>query len=127
MIKAFIQGNLTNDVELKTVNDKQVATFTVASNRPGKEGADYLRVDVWGASAQHCAKYLHKGSGVCCAGDLSIDTYMKDNVWHTAVKLTNANVEFTDRKPIDAVEPKPEDAEATTTTSKSKAKANSAE
>ena len=100
MIKAFIQGNLTNDVELKTVKDseKQVATFNVASNRPGKDGTDYLRVEVWGANAQNCAKYLKKGSGVCCAGDLDIDTYTKDDVRHVAVKLVNAQVEFTDRK-----------------------------
>ena len=126
MIKAFIQGNLTNDVELKTVNEKQVATFTVASNRPGKEGADYLRVEVWGTGAKNCAKYLKKGCGVCCAGDLSIDNYTKDNAWHVALKLTNAQVEFTDRKPIDAVEPKAT-ADKTETKSKSKAKANPAE
>lgn len=106
MIKAFIQGNLVNNVELKTVgdNERQVAVFTVASNRPGKEGADFLRVEVWGATAQSCAKYLKKGSGVCCVGDLNIDNYTKDDERRLAVKLVNAQVEFTDRKPQSIIE-----------------------
>lgn len=105
MIKAFIQGNLTNDVELKTVgeSEKHVAVFTVASNRPGREGADYLRVEVWGANAQNCAKYLKKGSGVCCAGDLQIETFTKDDERRIAVKLVNTQVEFTDRKPTQGI------------------------
>lgn len=101
MIKAFIQGNLAGNVELKQIgdNERQVAVFTVASNRPGKNGADFLRVEVWGASAKNCAKYLKKGCGVCCTGDLNIDTYVKDDEHRVAVKLVNTQVEFTDRKP----------------------------
>ncbi len=101
MIKTTIQGNLTNDVELKTIGeDRKVAVFSVASNRPGKDSPDVLRVEVWGASAENCAKFLKKGSGVCCSGDLNIDTYIKEDERRVAVKLVNVQVEFTDRKPV---------------------------
>lgn len=101
MIKVVAQGNLVSDVEIKKVgedNQHTVAVFTVASNRPGKDGADFLRVETWGSMAENCAKYLKKGSGVCCSGDLSIDSYFKDDEKRVAVKLVNVQVEFTDRK-----------------------------
>jgi len=100
MIKTTIQGNLISEVEIKLIGeDKKVAVLSVASNRPGKDFPDILRVEVWGAVADNCAKYLKKGSGVCCNGDLNIDTYTKDDERRVAVKLVNAQVEFTDRKP----------------------------
>ncbi len=100
MIKAIIQGNLTMDPEIKHVGEneaKTVCTLTVASNRPGKEKASILRVEVWGKIAENCEKYLKKGSGVCASGELDIDTYDKDGEKRTAVKLVNADIEFTDR------------------------------
>ena len=93
-------GNLVYDPELKTVSDeKKVCVITVASNRPGKDGADVLRVEVWGKVAETCKKYLKKGSGVVASGDLEIELYEKDGETRVAVRLVNAQVEFTDRAP----------------------------
>ena len=100
MIKTIIQGNLTMDPELKHVGEneeKTVCTLTVASNRPGKEKPSILRVETWGKIAENCEKFLKKGSGVCACGDLDIDTYDKDGEKRIAVKLVNAEIEFTDR------------------------------
>lgn len=98
MIKTQIQGNLVRDPELKQLeNDKKVCTLTVASNRVGKQEPDVLRVEVWGKSAENCAKFLKKGAGIFAAGDLDIDLYEKESVTRVAVKLINAQVEFTDR------------------------------
>lgn len=100
MIKAFVQGNLISNPEMKRVGeDKQVAVLAVASNRPGREAPDILRVEAWGSTADACVKYLKKGSGVCAVGDLNIDVYEKDDERRVAVKLVNSQVEFTDRKP----------------------------
>ncbi len=100
MIKTIIQGNLTVDPETKHVGEneeKTVCTLTVASNRFGKDKPSILRVEVWGKIAENCAKFLKKGSGVCAMGDLDIDLYEKDGEKRTAVKLVNADIEFTDR------------------------------
>ena len=100
MIKTTICGNLVFDPELKTVADeKKVCILTVASNRPGKETADVLRVEIWGKAGETCKKYLKKGSGVVASGDLEIDLYDRDGETRVAVKLVNAQVEFTDRAP----------------------------
>ena len=98
MIKTQIQGNLVKDPELKQIDDdRRVCVLTVASNRIGKESPDVLRVEVWNKAADNCAKYLKKGSGVFAAGDLDIDLYQKDDETRVAVKLVNAQVDFTDR------------------------------
>lgn len=105
MIKTTIWGNLAADPELREVEvgedkkKRKVCTFTVMSNRYGKDAPDALRVETWGANAENCAKYLKKGSGCVASGDLSIDTYEKDGVKHVAVKLENADVQFTDKAP----------------------------
>lgn len=100
MIKAFIQGNLISNPESKQITEeKRVVVLAVASNCPGRDTPDILRVETWGTTADACMKYLKKGSGVCASGDLCIDVYIKDDEKRVAVKLTNAQVEFTDRKP----------------------------
>ena len=100
MIKTLIIGNLVTDPEIKHVGEneeKTVCTLTVASNRPGREKPCILRVEVWGKSAENCAKFLSKGAGVGASGDLDIDIYEKGDDKRVAVKLVNAQVEFTDR------------------------------
>lgn len=105
MIKTTIWGNLAADPELREVEvgeekkKRKVCSFTVMSNRFGKEEPDALRVEVWGANADNISKYLKKGSGVVASGDLSIDVYEKDGEKRSSVKLVNADVQFTDKAP----------------------------
>lgn len=105
MIKTTIWGNLAADPERREVEvgedkkKRKVCTFTVMSNRFGKDKPDALRVEVWGANADNVAKFLKKGSGVVAAGDLSIDVYEKDGIKHTSVKLLADDVQFTDKAP----------------------------
>ena len=106
MLKTQIQGKLVFEPEIKEVRSsgekeehkKKVCILTVASNRPGRETPCVLRVEIWGKAAENCEKYLSKGSGVFAAGDLDIDLYEKDGERRVAVKLVNAEVEFTDRR-----------------------------
>jgi single-strand DNA-binding protein len=71
-------GNLTRDVELRsTKSGTQVANLRLAFNtrRPDGQGgwtdkANYVDVEVWGAQAENCAKYLSKGSRVFVDGEL---------------------------------------------------------
>jgi single-strand DNA-binding protein len=71
-------GNLTRDVELRsTKSGAQVANLRVAFNtrRPDGQGgwtdkANYIDVEVWGAQAENCARYLSKGSRVFVDGEL---------------------------------------------------------
>lgn len=75
--KAIIQGNLTRDVEMRyTSNGTAAASFSIACNRKYKQGDDtkeevsFLDVVAWGKTAELCAQYLVKGSGVIIDGRL---------------------------------------------------------
>ena len=64
-------GNLATDVELKDVGeDRQVANFVLAVNRPGKDEADFVRISTWNRQAETCAQYLAKGKKVGVDGRL---------------------------------------------------------
>lgn len=69
---AVLQGNLATDVRLRTTTTgKEVASFKLAVNRPGKDaGADFVWVKVWNGSAVACNQYLAKGSPVLVDGSI---------------------------------------------------------
>jgi single-strand DNA-binding protein len=65
-------GNLATDVELREVGeDKKVATFVLAVDRPGQDrGADFVRIATWDRQAEVCDQYLAKGKQVAVDGRL---------------------------------------------------------
>jgi single-strand DNA-binding protein len=74
---ATLSGNLTRDVELKSLpSGTDVARLRVATTtrrRGGEEWVDktnYFTVEVYGAQARSCAQYLHKGSRVFVDAEL---------------------------------------------------------
>lgn len=80
MNQVVLTGRLTKDVEIKyTQNDKAVASFTLATNRPvirdGEETADFINCVVWGKTAENLAKYQGKGSLIGVIGRLQIRSY----------------------------------------------------
>lgn len=79
MNNLFIIGRLVRDPELKhTKSGKTICSFTVAVNRPGKQGAestDFFRVTAFERTAENVAKYLEKGSSVAVRGSVSLYTF----------------------------------------------------
>jgi single-strand DNA-binding protein len=74
---ALLSGNLTRDPELRTLpSGTDVARLRVATTtrrRAGEEWVDktnYFAVEVYGAQALSCAKYLRKGSRVVVDAEL---------------------------------------------------------
>ncbi len=64
-------GNLATEVELKDLgDDRQVANFLLAVDRPGKDEADFVRISAWNKQAESCALYLTKGRRVAVDGRL---------------------------------------------------------
>ena len=73
-------GNLASDVELRDVGeDRQVANFLLAVDRPGKEEADFVRVSTWNKQAEICAQYLAKGRKVAIDGRLRSSSWEDDD------------------------------------------------
>ncbi len=70
-------GNLATDVEVKELGeDRKVASFLLAVDRPSQDGgADFVRVATWNKQAESCERFLSKGSHV------SIDGRLRSRSW----------------------------------------------
>lgn len=88
-------GNLASEVELKPVGEeKQVASFLLAVDRPAQEGADFIRVTAWNKQAEVCARYLVKGRRVAVDGRIRTRSWEEDGKQRTAVEVVANHVQF---------------------------------
>ena len=88
-------GNLASEVELKPVGEeKVVASFLLAVDRPGQEGADFIRVAAWNRQAVVCARYLEKGRRVAVDGRIRTRSWEEDGKRRTAVEVVANHVHF---------------------------------
>jgi single-strand DNA-binding protein len=101
-------GNLASDVDLREIgDDKKVASFLLAVDRPTKEdAADFVRVSVWDRQAELCDEYLVKGHLVGVEGRLRSSAWTdEDGKQRRAVEVTASRVEFIARPRIEAETP----------------------
>ena len=86
--KVVVVGNLTRDVDLKTLsNGTSVGEFGLAINnsyidKSTGEKVDtpvFLDVTVWSKQAETCANYIGKGSQVLVDGKLKLDIWETDD------------------------------------------------
>jgi single-strand DNA-binding protein len=96
-----IMGNLTRDPELKyTPSGKSVCSLSIANNRVytsnGQKVTEvsYFDVEVWGAAAENCVKYLSKGRGIIVEGRLRQDRWEKDGKTQSRVRISASSVHF---------------------------------
>jgi single-strand DNA-binding protein len=104
----MLVGNLASDVELKEVgDDKKVASFLLAVDRPTKEdAADFVWVSAWDRQAELCGEYLTKGHLVGVEGRLRSRTWEDaDGNRRDAVDVTAARVRFIARPRAEAEGP----------------------
>lgn len=109
-----IMGNLTRDPELKYTNSgKSVCNLSIANNRIYSSGGEkvtevsYFDVEVWGAVAENCAKYLSKGRGVIVEGRLKQDRWEKDGKTQSRVRIAANSIHFLPNRRDDNSGPKP--------------------
>ncbi len=96
MNRVTLIGNLATDVELREVEGgKQVATFVLAVDRPGRDEADFFRVSTWERQAEVCARYLAKGKRVGLDGRLKSSSWDDgDGKRRTSVEVVAQQVQF---------------------------------
>lgn len=72
-------GRLTKDPEIRYIPESQnaVASFTMAVDRPysKEKQADFIRITVFGKSAENCEKFLTKGKLVGVNGRIQTGSY----------------------------------------------------
>lgn len=81
----ILTGNLASDPELRYTPNTQTAfcRFVLAVNRPKRDGedqgADFIRITVWGKQAENCDRYLSKGRQVAVHGHIQTGSYKDRN------------------------------------------------
>ena len=89
-------GNLATEVDLKDVSeDRQVASFLLAVDRPGKDEADFVRISTWNKQAETCARYLTKGKRVAVDGRLRSSSWEdSDGNKRNSIEVVANRVQF---------------------------------
>lgn len=93
-------GNLTRDPEMRhTSGGTPIAQLSVALNHrkrrdTGEEPVSFIDVEVFGALAEVCAQYLHRGRKVAITGYLKQDRWEKDGAKRSKVYVVANSVEF---------------------------------
>jgi single-strand DNA-binding protein len=89
-------GNLATEVDLKDVSeDRQVASFLLAVERPGKDEADFVRISTWNKQAETCARYLTKGKRVAVDGRLRSSSWEdSDGNKRNSIEVVANRVQF---------------------------------
>ena len=59
-----------------------------------KEEACFVDVNVWGVTAENCAKYLNKGSQILVEGRLQYHEWEKDGKKNSKLRVHADNVQF---------------------------------
>lgn len=81
MNQIVLIGRLTANPELSYTPNSQTAVcrFTLAVDRPRREGqdqgADFIRITVWGRQAENCDRYLAKGRQAAVLGRIQTGSY----------------------------------------------------
>ncbi len=93
-----ISGNLGKDCEVRTTaNSKTVCEFSVAvkSGRGDYEKANWVKCVILDKRAESkLVQYLTKGMKVFISGELSLDSWEKDGVTRSMLKLVVSDLEL---------------------------------
>lgn len=94
----LLKGNLARDPEMRTINsnDKQtcVVNFTVATSREYTKAngerdkiTSFINCEAWDSGAEVIGSSFKKGDLVMVEGSLRNDSWEKDGVKHSSLKL----------------------------------------
>ena len=94
----MLRGNLARDPELRVVNtgDKQtsVVNFTIATSREFTKANEvqdkvtsFIQCEAWDSGAENIASSFKKGDLVMVEGSLRNDSWEKDGVKHSTLKV----------------------------------------
>jgi|YNPNPStandDraft_1061719.scaffolds.fasta_scaffold00954_15 single-strand DNA-binding protein len=108
---AILSGRLTHDPELRyTPSGRPVLSMQIASNRRylvGDEWKDdtlFIRVTVWGPSAERLGGKLTKGSAVVVEGRLTYRQWESEGQKRSAIEMQAIRIQGLDKTAAEAVE-----------------------
>ena len=103
-----ITGNLTKDLELRTIpSGESVGQFSVADNQGKDKPAIFWRCSLWGKRADSLAPFLTKGQQVTVIGQVTEREYQKDGETKKAMEIRVTDVALQGGKREEAPRPAP--------------------
>lgn len=115
--KVIIVGRLGADVESKALDSgKTVANMSVATSETWKdkdgekqEKTEWHRINIWGAQAENCARFLKKGSQVYVEGKIQTRKWQdNDGNDRYSTEIVASTVQFLDSKKSEEKTSEPE-------------------
>lgn len=100
----ILVARLVKDVELKNINGKDMANFSVAVNRDyknadGSRDADFFNATAFNNLAIFVSRYGRKGDKICLKGRLQTRNYTDQNgSIHYVTEILADSVEFLEQK-----------------------------
>ena len=113
--KVILGGRLTAEPELKqTPSGVMVLSFSIAVNRAyrskaddgqmGQQQADFINCVAWRERAEFIARYFHKGSSICVAGQIQTRTWNdQQGNKRYATEVVADEVSFVEKKTNDMI------------------------
>lgn len=109
-----LKGNLTRDPVSRTVTvsgkSVTVANLSLAVNRhykaaDGTKGQEvlFIECEAWDSGAETIVKHLHKGDPLLVKGSLKLDSWEKDGVKQSKIKVRVDSFEFIGQKQANGV------------------------
>ena len=92
-------GRLTKEPETRTFESgKKIATFTLAVDRQGRKGTDFLNFVAWNKLGETVLTYCKKGDMVGVTGSLETREYEKEGEKRRIFEITVSSITFLERK-----------------------------
>lgn len=95
-----LMGNLTADPEIRyTKTNVPYARYTLAVNRSGGEGTDFIYIRAWDKRAEFARDWLKKGMRVVVTGQLRKRLWEdRQGIAHSLIEIHAAEQFFAERK-----------------------------
>lgn len=105
--KVILVGNCGKNAEVRTVGDRKVASFTLATSerRKGADGnylesTEWHNIVIWGNGAETAEKYVQKGTQLYVEGKIKYEKYTgSDGVEKYATRIYASNFQLLGGKP----------------------------
>jgi single-strand DNA-binding protein len=89
-----ITGRFTRDPEIKKINEKSLANFSLAVSK-GKEEVSYFDCTAWEKTAELIQKYCKKGKQVNITGELKQERWERDGQKFNKVCIVVKTIQLT--------------------------------
>lgn len=98
MNKVILSGRITNELEIKIANEKEILSFGLAVQRD-KEKTDFINITAFGKTAEIVANNCNKGDKIMLEGSIRQSTFKdKDGNNRVNYSVIMERLEFIDSR-----------------------------